>query len=322
MLLARRSPVSGIWRQLGLDALDLVPVANRPLLFHHLEALSKAGVRSVALVIDARTGREIRSTVGDGRAWRLDVNYVDAPEQAGTLDQLRAAEASLDGEPFIAQRRDVLVRGPIGPLARRFAADGLDALELELAPGPDLGLVGMCFLRSEALESLAAAEGGLELDGLVADVGAYGGRVSRGYIEGCLPCRGNRELLAANRQILDTIVPCSDRAEIVDSECQGLVRIGPGASLYRTLVRGPASIGAGARLSNAYIGPYTSIGPGVQIEGAEIEHSIVLPDAELRYLDARLESSLIGRGARIVREHNMSRAMRLVVADGAEVTLA
>ena len=80
-------------------------------------------------------------------------------------------------------------------------------------------------------------------------------------------------------------------------------------------------IGPGARVTDAYIGPYTSIGAGVVVEGAEIEHSIVLPDAQLRFVGSRLESSVIGRGARIVRGFALPAAMRVSLGDGAEVIL-
>jgi glucose-1-phosphate thymidylyltransferase len=324
VLLAGRRSDSGIWTQLGLRALGLVPVANRPLLFHSLDSLEAGGVRSTALVVDERAAPEIRSLLAARRPWGLDVHLVEAPGRLGSLDQLRAAAPILDGESFIAQRGDVLLHDRIRPLTGRFAAEGLDALALELPPvssGPDV--IGMCLLRPEALDWLGAGGAGAELDDLVDGVRANGGRVSRRRIAGCLPCGGDRAaLLAANRQALEGILPGTEGAEVVACELQGPVRIGRGARLHRTLVRGPAVIGPGATLSHAYVGPYTSIGRDVEIEAAELEHSIVLPEAEIRYLDARLESSVIGRGARIVRELKVPRAMQLLVANGAEVTLA
>jgi glucose-1-phosphate thymidylyltransferase len=86
-------------------------------------------------------------------------------------------------------------------------------------------------------------------------------------------------------------------------------------------VRGPAVIGPGARVTDAYIGPYTSIGAGVVIEGTEIEHSIVLPEAELRYVGTRLESSVIGCGARVLRGFRTPSAIRVSIGDGAEIVL-
>ena len=94
------------------------------------------------------------------------------------------------------------------------------------------------------------------------------------------------------------------------------------ARLEHTLVRGPAIIGPGARLSHAYVGPYTSIGANVTIDGSQIEHSIVLDGAELLHVGTRLETSVIGRGARDQpRASGCRRAMRLSVGDGAEVTV-
>ena len=95
----------------------------------------------------------------------------------------------------------------------------------------------------------------------------------------------------------------------------------PTAIVERSLLRGPIVIGPGARVTDAYIGPYTSIGANVVIEGAEIEYSIVLPEAELRFVGTRLESSVIGRGARIVRGFDLPGAIRMSIGDGAEVIL-
>jgi glucose-1-phosphate thymidylyltransferase len=80
-------------------------------------------------------------------------------------------------------------------------------------------------------------------------------------------------------------------------------------------------IGANAEVSDAYIGPYTSVGPGVVVENAEVENSIIMPGASIRHLGGRLEASIIGCDARIMRDFRLPRAFRLTVGDGAEVTL-
>ena len=98
--------------------------------------------------------------------------------------------------------------------------------------------------------------------------------------------------------------------------------IDPTARLERTTVRGPAIIGPGATLTDAYVGPYTAIGAGVVVEGAEVEHSIVLDGAELRFVGSRVESSVIGAGARIVREFRPPSGLRLTLGAGAEVMLS
>ena len=87
------------------------------------------------------------------------------------------------------------------------------------------------------------------------------------------------------------------------------------------MIRGPAIVGPRSTLSHAYVGPYTAIGSDVRIEGSQIEHSIVLEGAELLHVGARLETSVIGRNARVGRDFRLPTAMRLSVGDGAQIGL-
>jgi glucose-1-phosphate thymidylyltransferase len=142
-------------------------------------------------------------------------------------------------------------------------------------------------------------------------------------VDGCRPCHGGQEsLLDANRRLLEGIAPSCGEASLVGGRIQGPVIVHPSARIERSVVRGPAIIGANTRIADAYVGPYSSIGAGVQIEGAEIEHSIVLDDARIAFVGTRLESSVIGRGARVMRTFELPSAIRLAVGDGADVTLS
>jgi glucose-1-phosphate thymidylyltransferase len=128
-------------------------------------------------------------------------------------------------------------------------------------------------------------------------------------------------VLDSNRRMLERVATDYEPSSLEECTVQGPVVVHPSARIRRTLLRGPAIIGPGARVSDAYVGPYTSIGSDVVIEGSQIEYSIVLPRAELRFVGVRLESSVIGRGARIVREFHLPGAMRMAVGEGAEVVL-
>jgi glucose-1-phosphate thymidylyltransferase len=133
--------------------------------------------------------------------------------------------------------------------------------------------------------------------------------------------RGTEAALEGNRFALESLAETPLRGEIIDSRIQGPVSIHPTARLESTIVRGPAVIGAGVRLRDAYVGPYTSIGNDVLIEGAEVEHSIVMPEASIRHLGGRLEASVVGPSARVFRDFRLPRALRLTVGRGAEVSL-
>jgi glucose-1-phosphate thymidylyltransferase len=94
------------------------------------------------------------------------------------------------------------------------------------------------------------------------------------------------------------------------------------ARIESSIVRGPAIVGPGAHVREAYVGPYTSIGEGVVIEGAEIEHSVVLAGASISYLGGRLEASVVGCDTKIFQDFRLPRALRVLVGQGANISLA
>jgi glucose-1-phosphate thymidylyltransferase len=202
-----------------------------------------------------------------------------------------------------------------------FAREGLDALALRLpSAGPKRERMPWYLLSPRAISILG--DGGEAAANPLAGVRAQGGRVRIQLVDGCAPCQGDVEaLLESNRRMLEDLESAVDQSSLDACSVQGVVQVEPTAKIRRTLLRGPVIIGPGAQVTDAYIGPYTSIGAGVVIEGTEIEHSIVLADAELRFVGTRLESSVIGRRARIVRGFRLPGAIRMSIGDGAEVVL-
>jgi glucose-1-phosphate thymidylyltransferase len=301
----------------------LFPVANRPILFHNLEALRAAGVIEATIMVEAEQGVAIRRAVGDGAAWGLAVRYAECAQDAGLAAALSNGRGFLHDEPVLVEEGDALLGERIYPHLAAFAREGLDALALRLA-APDRAARP----ATEPGYVLSARGVSILLDGTdptidpVDRVRAGGGRVRVQRVDGCLPCHGDQDaLLDCNRRMLERLTRSVDDAALSDSTIQGPVVVSPTARLHRTIVRGPAIIGPGARLTDAYVGPYTSIGADVIVEGAEIEHSIVLEGAQLQFVGTRLESSVIGQRARIVRGFSLPSAMRMSIGDGAEVLL-
>ena len=94
-----------------------------------------------------------------------------------------------------------------------------------------------------------------------------------------------------------------------------------GATLERSVVRGPAIIGDGARVVDSYVGPYTSIDRDVEIIGSEVEHSILLAGASVRDLETRIEASLLGRNVSLSRTHEMPKTLRMIVGDNSQIRI-
>jgi glucose-1-phosphate thymidylyltransferase len=339
------------------SAKQLVPVANKPVLFYGIEAMAEAGIEQVGIIIAPETGGEIREAAGDGSQFGVRITYIVQDEPLGLAHAVLTAEPFLAGSPFVMYLGDNLLQGGIADFVSAFRQHEPDALILltrvpdpenygvaELGPasegeiGPivrlvekpsepvsDLALVGVYMFTASVHDAARAIEpsprGELEITDAIQHLVDSGGRVEPHIVRGWWKDTGRLEdMLEANRLILDNI---SERVqgELIDSQVDGRVVIEPGARLERTVVRGPAIIGAGAQLSDCYVGPYTAIGERCTISGAEVEHSILLAGCTVRDLDGRLESSLLGRNVTVSRGQLQPRAYRLMVGDNSSISI-
>jgi glucose-1-phosphate thymidylyltransferase len=331
------------------SAKQLVPVANRPVLFYGIDAMAQAGIEEVGIIIAPETGEEIRAAAGDGSRFGVRLTYIVQDQPAGLAHAVLTAEPFLGDEPFVMYLGDNLLQGGIGDLVARFRRSAPDALILltpvpdpqhygvaelrdgrvirlaEKPPQPrtDLALVGVYMFTAIIHEAARAirpsARGELEITDAIQHLVDRGRRVEPHVVRGWWKDTGRLEdMLEANRLILDTIDGRLD-GELVDSRCDGRVVVEAGARLERCTVRGPAIIGAGARLVDCYVGPYTAIGENCVIERAEVEHSILLDGCSVSDLDGRMESSLLGRNVTIRRGDGQPRAFRFMVGDNSEI---
>jgi glucose-1-phosphate thymidylyltransferase len=333
------------------SAKQLVPVANKPVLFYGIEAMAQAGIEEVGIIIAPETGAEIRSAAGDGSRFGIKLTYIVQDEPAGLAHAVLTAEAFLGTSPFVMYLGDNLLQGGIDDLVAAFRRDEPDALILltpvsdpehygvaeledgavvrlvEKPPEPktNLALVGV-YMFTPAVHDAAraispSARGELEITDAIQRLVDTGLRVDPHVVRGWWKDTGRLEdMLAANRLVLDTI-EASVQGDLIDSQVDGRVVIAPGARLERCAVRGPAIIGAEAELRDCYIGPYTAIGERCTIEGAEVEHSILLAGASVRDLAGRMESSLLGRNVKIARDARQPRAYRFMVGDNSEISI-
>jgi len=313
------------WSSIGSAPKPLVPIATRPILFHTLDALRSAGVLEAALLTEPHTADCFRAAVGDGERFGMSISYEQCEGETDVCGALRVAGDFVDGEPVLVQRADAILRDDLREHIVGFAREDLDALALMLlrarTPEPLPRLAGG-YLLSPAAISIMLGDGPVSRDPL-ARLRRHGSHVRELDVEGCLACHGGEaSLLEANRHALTSIRTAVDGVSLEGCEIQGSVIIHPTAVLQNTLVRGPAIIGPDCRLVDSYVGPYTSVGRGVRIEGTEIEHSIVMDDARLLFVGSRLETSIIGRGAGVVRRFDMPSAARMSIGDGAQVALS
>jgi glucose-1-phosphate thymidylyltransferase len=333
------------------SAKQLVPVANKPVLFYGIEALVAAGIANIGMIIAPETGGEIREAAGDGSRFGARITYIEQERPAGLAHAVLTAEEFLGDSSFVMYLGDNLLRDGIVQLVDAFRSSEPDALillthvddpaefgvaELEgdrvvrlvekpKDPPSDLALVGVYMFRPAIFDAARAIEPSwrneLEITDAIQTLIDSGKRVEPHTVTGWWKDTGMLEdMLEANRLVLEDLETRLD-GDLVDSRVEGKVVIEPGARLERTVVRGPAIIGAGARVSDAYIGPYTAIDEEVVITGSEIEHSIVLRGSQIRDLHARIEASLLGRDVVLAHSDGLPKTLRFLVGDHAEITI-
>jgi glucose-1-phosphate thymidylyltransferase len=333
------------------SAKQLVPVANKPVLFYGIEAMAAAGIRDVGIIIAPETGGEIRAAAGDGERFGVSITYIEQDAPLGLAHAVLTAESFIGGDPFVMYLADNLLRNGITDLVEEFRANQPDALilltpvsdpehygvaeldgdrvkrlvEKPKEPPSDLALVGVYMFTNCIFDAGKAIEpsgrGELEITDAIQHLVDGGRRVDSHIVHGWWKDTGQvQDMLDANRLILDDIQERID-GELRDSRVEGRVAIEPGAVLEGSTVRGPAIVGRGAQIRDAYIGPYTAVGDDVVIERSEIEHSIVLAGSSIRELPGRIEASLIGRNVSISRTEALPRVFRFVVGDGSDITL-
>lgn len=308
------------WAPAPASPRELFPVANRPVLFHHLEGLRRAGVLEAVVLSHPHVAATIALAVGDGHDFQVAVRHGVMDPARGVAGALQVEAGFVGDEPVLVQDGGALLE-PIHAHISAFAREELDALGLRVPSSTARRSPGY-LLSSRAVEIVRDGEGDGAVE-LVDGVRAAGGRVRVQQVDGCLPCQGDPDaLLEANRRMLEDLRTRVDPTSLEETQVQGPVVVHPSARVHRSVLRGPLIIGPDARISESYVGPYTSIGGSVEIEGTEIEHSIVLREASLRYVGGRIESSVIGRAARVGRRFQLPSALRLTVGEGAEVALS
>ncbi|MEV7283962.1 glucose-1-phosphate thymidylyltransferase [Streptomyces sp. NPDC093252] len=334
------------------SAKQLVPVANKPVLFYGLEAIADAGVTEVGIVV-GDTADEIREAVGDGSRFGVEVTYIPQDAPLGLAHAVLIAQDFLGDDDFVMYLGDNFIVGGITGLVEEFRADRPDAqILLTKVPNPtafgvaeldaeghvvaleekpqqpksDLALVGVYLFTPaihEAVRSIKPSwRGELEITHAIQWLIDAERRVRSTTISGYWKDTGNvTDMLEVNRSVLETLQPLNEGTVDEASELIGRVRIEAGATVTGSRIVGPAIVGAGSVVSEAYIGPFTSVSEDCRIEDSEIEYSIVLRGSSVTGV-RRVEASLIGRDVEVTPAPRHPSAHRLVLGDHSKVQIS
>jgi len=334
-------------------AKQLIPVANKPILYYVLEQVVEAEIRDIGIIISPETGQGIKEAVGDGSRWNTQITYILQPEPLGLAHAVKTARDFLGDSSFLMFLGDNLIQGGVKSFVKEFTTNKVDALVL-LKEVPDPRLFGVAELNEkgeitrivekprepktnlavpgvylftrdvhQAINKIKPSwRGELEITDTIQQLIDSGKKVRSHILTGWWLDTGKKDdLLEANRIVLDEFVKRDLRGEIdAASKVAGRVEVGKGTSVENSTIRGPVSIAEECKVSNSFIGPFTSIGAGTVIEHSSIEHSVILENCRISGIE-RLADSVIGRSTEVVKGGQDFKAVRLFIGDDAKVEL-
>lgn len=332
-------------------AKQLIPVANRPILFYAMDAMVEAGIEDIGVIV-GDTADTVKEALKDGSQFGARCHYIAQSAPLGLAHAVSSARQFLGDDPFLMFLGDNLLRGGLKQFVERFkqgswaasilltqvadptqfgvaVLDGdrvVQLVEKPKNPPSDWALVGAyCFspVIHEAIAELKPSwRGEYEITDAIQQLIDWGLPVQSDRVQGWWKDTGRPEdVLDANRLILEDLVGQINGQVDAFSQITGRVAIAQTAQIHRSVVRGPVSIAEGAVIQDSYIGPYTAIGPNVTIRRTEIENTVVLADSVIEDVHERIDQSLIGRGVKVSGGPRRPRALRLVLGDQSRVEL-
>lgn len=336
-------------------AKQLVPVANKPILWYGIESIVAAGIADIGIIISPETGEEVKTKTGNGERFGAKITYILQEEPAGLAHAVKIAQPFLQDSPFIMYLGDNLIQGDVSHFLQHFQAKSLDALvllcqvenptafgvakvnaegrvlalvEKPKNPPSNLALVGVYFFNPVIHDAIAniepSARGELEItDAIQYLINQPEKIVEAQQLTGWWLDTGKKDdLLEANRTILDDGIDYQVLGECDShSKISGRVQIGEGTKLINCTIRGPVTIGEYCHLENCFIGSYSSIADQVTLVDIELDHSVILEGAKVMGIPQRIVDSLIGQRATLTVAPQRPKAMRFMIGDDSQIEL-
>ncbi len=333
------------------SAKQLLPIANKPVLFYCLEQLAEAGVTDVGIVV-GETKAEIRQAVGDGSRFGIRATYIDQDVPGGLAHAVKVSEPFLRDDRFVMVLGDNLLRDGVVSIVEEFRKNPTNCQILltrvkdpaqfgvvELRDGKvarlvekpkefvsDLALVGVYLFDPNVFRAVReirpSFRGELEITDAIQWLLDNGYTVRPHLVTGWWKDTGKLEdILEANRMVLDGIEEKLRGTIDGKSRVEFKVSLAEDVVVENSMIRGPAVIGEGTRIENSYVGPFTSIAGGCTIRNVEVEHSIILEGCVIEGAGARVIDSLLGRNVAIRKGDSQPRAYQFMLGDYSGITL-
>ncbi len=327
-------------------AKQLIPVANKPVLWRVIEMIRDAGIEDIGIVI-GDTGPEIQESVGDGSRWGVKVAYIPQDAPLGLAHAVKISQDFLGDDRFVMFLGDNVIQGGISSLIRQFAESDWNSqivlkevaepshfgvaeldgkgqikqlIEKPKDPPSNLALVGIYMFDHHVFEAVNAIQpswrGELEITDAIQWLVTHKYRVFPYVHQGWWIDTGKpTDMLEANGHVLEELEPCVLGTIDDQSRVDARVTVEAGAQIINSVVRGPAIIGENTVIKDSFVGPFTSIYHDVTIENSELARCIVLEHSQVIDIPSRIEDSLIGRYVSLKHSTRKPKVLKMNIGD-------
>ena len=332
-------------------AKQLIPIANKPIIFYGIESLVKAGIKELGIVV-GDTAQDVKDVVGNGKHWSIDITYITQEAPLGLAHAIKISKDFLGEESFIMYLGDNILKDGIDDFVRQFQGNKPNALilltevpnpqefgvaviddegsvkkliEKPKEPPSNLALVGVYLFDKEIFRAIEhikpSGRNELEITDAIQWLLDNNFKVESHIVEGWWKDTGKPDdIIEANLLVLEGI-EASNRGTQVDSTIHGRVKIEEGSVIEKSVIRGPAIIGKNTKIIHSYVGPFSSIGDGVLIENSEIECSVIMEGAKIKNLEKRIDRSIVGKNVVIHQADDSPRTYKFILGDQSYVEI-
>lgn len=334
-------------------AKQLVPVANRPILFYVMDNLARSGLKEVGVITAPETEDEIIKALTNGNSWNMDFTFIRQAEPKGLAHAVLTGKDFLKDSPFVMYLGDNLIGEDITRECKDFPDSRDDAIIFlkevdnpnqfgiaildsagrvsKLVEKPkdtpsNLALVGIYFFKPSIFDAISRIKPSnrdeLEITDAIQELLNMNMTVTSQKVAGWWLDTGKKDdLLAANMAVLDTCCEYKIRGSIDSaSKIEGRINLGAESEIINSKIRGPVVIGKNTKIKNTFVGPYTSIGDNVTIRDSVLQHSVILDNCTIQDID-RLEESLCGKGVTISKHNDNYRSYKLLLGDDSAIEI-
>lgn len=330
---------------------QLIPISNRPIIYHILDSLLRANITDVGIVV-GNEEEEFKKVLKDYENKNINYEFISQTQPLGLADAVAVTEDYVKDDDFIVILGDnyfeldlstiidgfynsdsnchILLHEVSEPenfgIAEIKEGEVLDIEEKPKNPKSNLAITGIYIFDKNIFKAckgiVPSWRGEYEITDSIKWLLNNGYKVTYEILETLwLDLGSPKDILCANQHILNKIK--TDIKGLVNekSVITGNVSIAEGAKVYNSIIRGPVIIGSNTIIENSYIGPYTSILNNVKILDSQIENSIILDKCIISRIKKIIDSSIIEKNCIIVSDSSIRKANTFILGRDSKLKL-